>query len=134
MSTSEVTIQFDHTSRKIEIHLEPFTIIADGGDHTNPSPGTLFLCGLVACTASTARGYCYRNGLPDPEGLKATACVDEQTNLITCIEIQLLLSADFPQDRVEALEKAAGKCTVKKWWQNPPEFVLRTGLIESQAV
>ena len=126
MEKREVIVQFAADSRKIEINMDPYTIVADGGDRTEPSPGTLFLAGLMACTASTARGYCFRNNLPLPVGLKATVNFDDDEHLVDHIEMDLLIPPEFPRDHVEALERAAGKCTVKKWWMNPPEFLLRT--------
>ena len=128
MPTREVTIQFAPDSKKIEVLIDTFSVIADGGERTDPSPGALFISGLLACTASTARGYCTFNCLPAPTGIKALVHVDEETHLIDNVEMQLLIPPDFPEDRLPALEKAAGKCTVKKWWQNPPEFVLRTSV------
>jgi ribosomal protein S12 methylthiotransferase accessory factor len=128
MEDHEVLIQFSPDSKNIEICLDPFTVIADGGDHTEPSPGVLFLSGVLACTASTARGYCFRNNLPLPTGIKASIHVDPEKNLIDTIEMNLLVPPEFPQDHLQALEKAAGKCTVKKWWMNPPEFILRTSV------
>lgn len=125
MPYNEITVSFAGDSKNIHVSLDPFTIIADGGDRTEPSPGALFIAGVAACTASTARGYCVNNELPLPTGMKAVVEIDETSRLIDVVEMQLLVPPEFPPERLEALQKAAGKCTVKKWWQNPPEFILR---------
>ncbi len=129
MSEREVRIQFAPDSKAIEVSVGDFTITVDGGDQTNPSPGVYFLTGLLACTASTARGYCASNGLPLPLGMKAVVENDDGTRLVSTVKMQLLVPSDFPEDRLDALLKAAGKCTVKKWWQNPPEFSVQTEIV-----
>lgn len=125
----EINVQFASDSKKIEVQIDPFTVIVDGGDRSEPSPGVLFISGVAACTASTARGYCRSNNLPLPTGLKVMAYVGEESHLIETVDMQLTISADFPKDRLDALIKAAGKCTVKKWWQNPPEFRVETAIV-----
>ena len=125
MPDYEMNVTFASDSKKIHVQRDDFTVVADGGDRTEPSPGALFLSGLVACTASTARGFCLRNGLPLPTGLSATVRISEQTNLVEQVEMKLQVPQDFPADRLPALERAAGTCTVKKYWQSPPEFVIQ---------
>jgi uncharacterized OsmC-like protein len=131
MPTREVNVSFAHDSKNIQVDIESFTVIADGGDRSEPSPGILFVSGVAACTASTARGYCHVNRLPYPTGLKAVVTFNEETHLIDSMDMQLLLPSDFPAERLDALQKAAGKCTVKKYWQNPPEFSVNASREES---
>lgn len=128
MEKKEAAVRFASDSKKIEVDMGHYTIIADGGDRTEPSPGTLFLAGVMACTASTARGYCLRNNLPVPTGLTAAVTQDEETRLITKIEMKLSIPPDFPLDRLDALERAAGMCTLKRWWASPPEFSIAVDL------
>jgi ribosomal protein S12 methylthiotransferase accessory factor len=118
----EITVNYAADSKIIETNLGDFTVLADGGDRVEPSPGALFVAGLVACTASTARGYCHRHDLPFPEGMKVSASFNEETGFIESIDGEFLVPPDFPQENLDALIRAAGACTVKKWWQNPPEF------------
>jgi uncharacterized OsmC-like protein len=118
----EMTVKYAADSKIIQTSIGDFTVLADGGDREEPSPGSLFVAGLVACTASTARGYCHRHGLPFPEGMKVSASFDEETGFIESIDGELLVPPDFPPEYLDALMRAAGACTVKKWWQNPPVF------------
>ena len=124
MPEIKIKTSFAVDSRKIEVDMDPFMVIADGGDRTEPSPGALFIAGVLACTASTARGYCLRNKLPSPTGMEVKVNVDEETRLVDIVAMSVLVPPDFPEDRLDALHKAAGACTVKKWWQHLPEFVL----------
>ncbi len=129
MSEREVSIQFASDSKEINVQVGEFTVTVDGGDRCCPSPGVFFITGLLACTASTARGYCVSNGLPLPTGMKAVVVNDDDTHLVSTVKMQLQVPADFPANRLDALIKAAGKCTVKKWWQNPPEFSVQTEIV-----
>ncbi len=80
---------------------------------------------VASCTAATAYGYCHKHDLPLPTGM--TVHVDEveasggrvRPDKIT-FEIQL--PGDFPQSRLEAVQKAADTCWVKQKWLNPPDF------------
>lgn len=128
MDSQEVMIRFAPDSDNIEVNFKPFTVLAGGADRKQPSPGILFVSGALACTVSTARGYCASNNLPLPVGAKANITVDPETNIIQNIDMNLILPADFPKDRIDALERAAGKCTVKKWWTNPPQFAVHTSV------
>jgi uncharacterized OsmC-like protein len=129
MPEVEVNVRYASQTKKIEVEMDPFTIEADGGDRTDPSPGALFIAGVLACTASTARGYCRRNQLPSPTGLSAKITFNDETHLIENVEMALAVPADFPKERLEALERAAGTCTVKNFWQNPPEFLISTHVL-----
>lgn len=126
MPSREIIVSFAQDSKNIHVQVDAFTVVADGGDRSEPSPGVLFLSGVAACTASTARGYCIVNNLPLPTGLIAQVQVNDKTHLIENIAMHVQVPPDFPPEKLEALKKAAGKCTVKKWWQNPPSFDVQT--------
>lgn len=130
----EMTVKYAADSKLIETSIGDFTVLADGGDRVEPSPGDLFVAGLVACTASTARGYCNRHGLPFPEGMKVYASIDEETGFIESIDGEIFVPPDFPQEYMDALMRAAGACTVKKWRQNPPVFNTTATISEKIAV
>jgi uncharacterized OsmC-like protein len=131
MPTREISVSFAPDSKNIQIQIESFTVIADGGDRSEPSPGVLFISGVAACTASTARGYCHRNGLPYPTGLNAEVTFNDETHLVDSVNMRVLVPPEFPAERLDALQKAAGKCTVKKWWQSPPDFSVSASQEES---
>ena len=130
----EMTVNYAAGSKLIETSIGDFVVLADGGDRVEPSPGALFMAGLVACTASTARGYCNSHGLPFPQGMKLCASFDEDTGLIESIDAEILVPPDFPQEYLDALMRAAGACTVKKWWQSPPAFNTTAIISEKIAV
>ena len=116
-----------NNKKRVDVHVDGHVVVTDhttnyGGENAAPSMGTVFLAGLVACTTSTARGYCKKHDLPMPEKVLMTYDMDEETELITNVSFEFVVSPDFPEKRYNALMKAAGHCTVKNWWLNPPAF------------
>jgi len=77
---------------------------------------------VASCTAATAYGYCYKNNLPLPTGVKVLVDEAEDGSGPTKMTFKILFSPDFPEDRIKAVQKAADACWVKKAWLNPPEF------------
>lgn len=118
----ELKVGYASDCKNILVQIDEYTVVADGGDRSQPSPGALFIAGLAACTASTARGYCFRNDLPFPTGVKARLAFDDDTHLVKAVSFEVQVPPDFPQERLEALQRAAEACTVKKYWLSPPQF------------
>jgi putative redox protein len=118
----ELTVGYASDCKNILVQIDEHTVVADGGDRSQPSPGALFIAGLAACTASTARGYCFRNDLPFPTAVKAKLSFDDDTHIVSTVSFEVQVPPDFPQERLEALQRAAEACTVKKYWLSPPQF------------
>ncbi|MBI9043196.1 MAG: OsmC family protein [Anaerolineaceae bacterium] len=129
MKKLELQLEFPGKTHDIETHVNDLTI-RTSDNLIDPSPGKIFLAGLAACTASTARGYCEKHGLPLPTGMKATINYHNEKNIISEYNCEFIVPTDFPKEKVEALIRAAGTCTVKNFWRNPPEF--HTSVIASK--
>lgn len=113
--------------KRVEVISGKHVVITDqtvdhGGEDAGPSMGAMFLAGLVACTTSTARGYCKKHNLPIPEKVITTFDMDDETELITNVDFKIIVPEGFPEKRLNALVRASGQCTVKGWWMNPPEI------------
>ena len=111
--------------KHIEVEIEGYTIRTDqpkskGGTGVGPTPGKLMLSAVATCTLSTAYGYCHRQELPLPTSMSVHVDGEDDYEKIT---FEIHLPADFPKDRVSAVQKTADACWVKKQWKNPPEFV-----------
>jgi len=120
-------IGIPNEKKRVEVTVGNHVVITDqnveyGGDDAGPSMGAMFLAGLVACTTSTARGYCKKHGLPIPEKVIATIDMDEETELVANVDFKIIVPESFPEKRFKALVRASGTCTVKGWWSNPPSF------------
>jgi len=113
--------------KHLEVEIGGYTIRSDqpvekGGTGVGPNPGKLMLAAVATCTLSTAIGYCHRQELPMPTGMSVHVDMGDDYQKVS---FEMRLPADFPQDRVKAVQRAADACWVKKQWLNPPEFDLQ---------
>jgi putative redox protein len=109
-----------------------FTIETDqpahgGGGDSAPAPFDLFLASIGTCAGIYALGFMQQRGI-DPEGssLTMTPQFDPAVGLITKIDLELHLPADFPDKYRAAVINAMNLCAVKKHLQRPPEFAITT--------
>ncbi|HSO67667.1 MAG TPA: OsmC family protein [Desulfatirhabdiaceae bacterium] len=127
METKRTMIGIPYPKKRVDVQVGDHIVMTDhgeagGGENLAPSMGATFLAGLVACTTSTARGYCKLHDLPLPIKVIAEMTEDDETELITNVSFEIIVPPDFPQNRLKALVKAAETCTVKTWWMHPPQF------------
>jgi ribosomal protein S12 methylthiotransferase accessory factor len=98
----------------------------DGGDSA-PAPFDLFLASIGTCAGIYALGFMQQRGI-DPEGSRITMRThfDQSAGLISKIDLELKLPADFPEKYRAAVINAMNLCAVKKHLHQPPEFELTT--------
>lgn len=120
-------VVFYEEFKHIEVEIGKWSIRTDqsiekGGTGVAPNPGSYLYAAAASCTAATAYGYCSYNNLPLPTG--ATVHVDEAEDGSRPLKLtfEIHLPAGFPEDRIQAVHKAADACWVKKQWLNPPDF------------
>jgi len=109
-----------------------FTITTDqpvqgGGDGIAPAPFDLFLASIGTCAGIYALGFMQQRDL-DPTGSKLTLRThyDPAAGLISKIDLELQLPADFPDKYRDAIVNAMNLCAVKKHLQHPPAFAITT--------
>jgi len=109
-----------------------FTIETDqpargGGDDSAPAPFDLFLASIGTCAGIYALGFMQQRGI-DPEGSRITTRThfDQAAGLISRIELELELPAEFPDKYRAAVINAMNLCTVKKHLHQPPAFEITT--------
>ena len=109
-----------------------FTIETDqpargGGDDSAPAPFDLFLASIGTCAGIYALGFMQQRGI-DPTGFKITMRMhhDPAAGLISKIDLELQLPADFPEKYHSAVISAMNLCAVKKHLHQPPEFEITT--------
>ena len=109
-----------------------FTVKTDqpaqsGGDDTAPAPFDLFLASIGTCAGIYALGFMQQRDL-DPTGSKLTLRThyDPAAGLISKIDLELRLPADFPDKYRDAIVNAMNLCTVKKHLHKPPAFEITT--------
>ena len=109
-----------------------FTIETDqpargGGDDSAPAPFDLFLASIGTCAGIYALGFMQQRGI-DPEGASITMRphFDPAVGLITKIDLELTLPAEFPEKYRDAVINAVNLCAVKKHLHQPPAFEITT--------
>jgi putative redox protein len=133
--SSVTLVGIPDNKKRVEVQVGNHTLITDhkedrGGMDAGPSMGATFLAGLVACTASTLRGYCKQHELPIPEKVIANVELDDDSETVSSVTFDVVVPADFPENRYKALIKAADYCTMKIWWLHPPEFITQVSSTE----
>ncbi len=120
-------------NQKVDAHYKGFLIRTDqpqgaGGDGTEPSPFDLFLASIGTCAGFYVKSFCRQRNIPEENiELIQRMHMDNQSRMITKVEIEIILPDDFPPQYKLPLIKAAEACSVKKHIANAPEFVVNTG-------
>jgi putative redox protein len=96
---------------------------ADGGDGSAPAPFEIFLASLATCAGFFVQSFCQTRGIPT-EGISLIQRSerDENTHLVSLIQIEIRLPASFPEKYRTSVVAAANQCSVKKHLQNPPKM------------
>jgi len=97
--------------------------VSEGGDSSAPEPFDLFLASLGACTGVYVLSFCNARHIPTEDiTLHFKTERDENTHLITSIDMGIRVPKTFPEKYKQAMVKSAGKCAVKRLLEQPPEI------------
>jgi ribosomal protein S12 methylthiotransferase accessory factor len=101
--------------------------VKSGGQGAAPQPSQMFFAAVAACSGYYALAFCQNRSI-DVAGLSLSMrCLpDERTKLIGTVEIEVTLPEGFPEKYREAIVRAVESCWVKKHFENPPLFSVRT--------
>jgi ribosomal protein S12 methylthiotransferase accessory factor len=113
---------------RVDAEYKGFTVKTDqpegeGGENSAPSPFDLFFCSLGTCAGFYVLTFCSGRGIPT-DGIRVilNTVRDSETRMVTQVNIDIQLPADFPEKYVKAVKASADKCTVKKHILKPPAF------------
>ena len=96
---------------------------AGGGENSAPAPFDLFLASIGTCAGIYALGFMQQRGLdPASSKLIMRSHRDAAAGLVSGIDLELHLPADFPEKYRDAVVNAMNLCTVKKHLHQPPAF------------
>jgi putative redox protein len=133
----ELVIDFPGGAR-VDAHFGPYTVQTDqppyaGGEGSAPTPFATFLASIGACAGIYVLGFCQRRGIPT-DGLRLIQRVEAvpATGMVRTIQLDIELPAGFPERYREAVIRAAEQCMVKKHFEHPPAFEIRT--VASEAI
>ena len=129
----DITVDFPGGAR-VDAHFGSFTVHTDqpynyGGDNTAPSPFELFLASLATCAGYYVLSFCEMRGI-SAEGIRIIQHVEQNPvdKMVRKITVDIRLPADFPQQYVSAVRRAAESCLVKKHLESPPAFEVKTSV------
>ena len=114
--------------RRVEARVKDHVIVADqpvlqGGEGSAPSPFDLFLASIATCAGFYVYDFCIHRDIPvDDMGLIMRTDRDPTTKMLTSIDIEVQLPADFPKKYEPAVLRAVDLCAVKKHLVDPPEI------------
>lgn len=95
--------------------------IDGGGEDSAPEPFDYFLSSLATCAGIYVKVFCERRGIDTSEiKLLQKHERDPETHKISAINLEILLSDDFPLKYRQAIISAANQCTVKRIIAEPP--------------
>jgi putative redox protein len=123
----EMIIDFPGGAR-VDAHVGPFTIQTDQPPAASaPTPFTLFLASIGTCAGIYVLGFCQQRGLPT-DGMRIVQRMEKDplTGLISNVELEIQVPADFPEKYHSSLVRSAEMCAVKKHLEHPPVFNVHT--------
>ena len=127
----EMTIDFPGGSR-VDAHFDGLTVRTDqppqgGGEGSAATPFDTFLAALGTCAGIYVLGFCRQRGI-STEGitLSQRMQVDPASHMVTQIQLDIHLPANFPEKYKAAVIRSAEQCKVKKHLEHPPVFGVAT--------
>lgn len=131
----EILVDFPGGMR-VDAHFKLFTVHTDqpsvaGGDDSAPSPFEMFLSSIGTCAGIYVLGFCKQRSLPT-EGITILQRIqrDPATGMVSDIDLEIRVPADFPDKYLPSLIRSAELCAVKKHLEKPPKFNVTTRVAE----
>jgi putative redox protein len=121
-------------NKRVYADYKGFTIETDQpvgaeGDGSAPAPFDLFLASLGTCAGIYVLGFMQQRGLStEGAGLTLRTERDPDTNMLSRVDIQIILPPNFPEKYKDAVIRAADLCAVKRHIDNPPAFTISTAI------
>ena len=111
---------------KVNAHFKGFTISTDqpqpSGDGSAPTPFDLFLASLGTCAGIYVKSFCEQRGIAtDNIKIVQTMEYDNVKRMISEINLNIQLPADFPEKYKEAVVNAADLCAVRRHLLDAPK-------------
>lgn len=122
-------ITFEGAKKVIAEH-NGYRIVTDqpvraGGEGSAPAPFDLFLASIGTCAGIYVKSFCDQRGIStDGISLEQEMKFNQETHLISHLDIRINLPAGFPEKYKEAVINSANLCAVKRHLHNPPEMTV----------
>ena len=100
-----------------------------GGNGSAPTPFALFLASIGTCAGIYVLNFCQQRNIPAEDiTIRQDMEFDPETRMVSRINMDIRLPADFPPKYRSALIKSAELCAVKKHMETPPTFGIVTSV------
>jgi putative redox protein len=117
---------------RVDANFGPYTVYTDqppvgGGQGSAPTPFSVFLASIGTCAGIYVLGFLRKRGLPtEGVSLHQRMRVNPLNGMVSEIDLDIQVPQDFPEKYHDALIRTAELCAVKKHFENPPVFNIRT--------
>jgi putative redox protein len=125
--------------KKVDAEVNGMIITTDqpklqGGEGAAPSPFVHFLASIGTCAGIYVLSFCQERGIPTDkitllERLEYTTTEDGKA-ILSKILLDINVPPNFPQKYHKALLKVVDQCAVKKTILNPPQFEIKTNVLQ----
>jgi putative redox protein len=106
-----------------------------GGENSAPTPFALFLASIGTCAGIYVSGFCRQRDIPtDDIRIRQSLEFNPLTRMVQRINLDIDLPPGFPEQYTSALIRSAELCAVKKHMESPPEFKIRTHIVEPEGI
>lgn len=129
----EMIIDFPGGAR-VDAHFYGYTLATDqpapAGAGSAPAPFDTFLASIGTCAGIYVLGFCKQRGL-STKGIQIIQRSDynHMTGMVDRIVLDIQVPPDFPEKYKPALVRAADQCKVKKHLERPPQFEVKTVVV-----
>jgi ribosomal protein S12 methylthiotransferase accessory factor len=119
---------------RVDAHFGSFTVPTDqpsfGCQPDAPTPFATFLASIGTCAGIYVLGFCGQRGI-SAEGIRIVQSleVNRMTGMVSQVNLDIQLPADFPEKYKTAVIRAADQCAVKKHFEYPPQFAITTSTV-----
>ncbi len=133
----EMIIDFPGGAR-VDAHFGPFTVPTDqpssNGTASAPTPFATFLASIGTCAGIYVLGFCQQRGI-NAEGVRLVQSleVNRMTGMVSKINLDIQLPAEFPEKYKTAVIRAADQCAVKKHFEHPPQVEIQANIASELA-
>ncbi|MCP4428074.1 MAG: osmotically inducible protein OsmC [Chloroflexi bacterium] len=118
---------------RVDAHFGPFTVPTDqpsfGYTPNGPTPFATFLASIGTCAGIYVLGFCRQRGI-SAEGIRLVQSleVNRMTGLVNKVKLDIQLPPEFPEKYKTAVIRSADQCAVKKHFEHPPQFEIKTSV------
>ncbi|MFO8073193.1 MAG: OsmC family protein [Polyangia bacterium] len=112
------------------IKVETDQLPSEGGEGAAPPPFFHFLASIGTCAGLYVLRFCQVRKIPSDEIRLVQRMKRGKTGRLEEVQIEIEVPPEFPEKYHRALVAAANACSVKKSIISPPEFTVRTVVVD----